>query len=84
MNCLNIEYYVLSFMSQVIRKVLSRGKCRELWLWFLSQNKASDHGSHQLESGSMKVKTALLQSIVYINISSSFGEVHREHTACNG
>ena len=70
-------------MSQVLRKVLKRYKCRSFLLWVWSQNKAFYQGSHQLETGSMKVKTTLLQTIVFIN-ASWFGQVHREHAACNG
>ena len=70
-------------MSQDFRKVLKRYKCRYILLWVWSENKAFYQGTRQLETGSMKVKTTFLQTIVFIN-TSSFGQVHREHATCNG
>ena len=51
-------------MSQVVRKVLKRYKCRQFLLWVWSQNKAFEQGSHQLETCSMKVKTTFIQTTV--------------------
>ena len=53
---LNIEYYVLHFMSQVVRNVLKRYKCRQFLLWIWSQNKAFIRAPTNLELVQWKSK----------------------------